>query len=174
MESMRPISGSGRLYPIRYDPDAVFSAGVTARGEQVLIGTHPNFSVATVFFDQQGCLLRNEHRPTPRPAAQAGDDQRALLNQATWKTMEEWKEEMGFSPGVVRVERFFLSHERIGVKDLPDFMHQYLAEAPDEGEELFRPGLYEDIEQFIHKGQFVLCWCGKDFWIDKDGEVTDT
>jgi hypothetical protein len=163
-----------KLYIIQNDPDAVFSAGVTAQNEQVLIGTHPNFSVAAVFFDQQGHLLRNEHRLASPPNASAGSDETTLLTQATWKARDDWKHEIGFSSQEIRVRRFYLVHEGIGIRELPDLMYQYLDDAPDEDDESFRPGLYEEIEQFIHDGQFVLFWCGKEFWMSRDGEVTDT
>ncbi len=147
-----------RRYAIQHDPDAVFAAGLTATAEQVLAGAAPNGSIVAVWFGPDGKLRRGER----------------LTGPAAWQALARWQSEVGFSPATISVGPFWVGELAVGVRDLPQYMHEYLEAAPDEGEAGFVPERYEGIEAFIRDGQFVLVWCGKEFWMSREGEITDT
>jgi hypothetical protein len=151
-----------RRYAIQHDPDAVFAAGVTTAGEAVLAGAASDGSIVTIWFGTDGTLRRGERitGPAESPAA--------------WAALARWQTGVGFSPTTINVGRFWVGELSVGINDLPQFMHDYLGVAPDEGDAGFVPGLYEDIEAFIRDEQFVLIWCGKEFWMSREGEITDT
>jgi hypothetical protein len=163
MTSQQARSSNDRVYPVQDDEEQVFSAGQTEAGEQILIGAHPNCSLLAVVFDSEGNVIRVDSRQPDSATA-----------QAAWDALERWKQEVGFRPRTIGVKRFFLSHERTGVATLPEFMHRYLELAPDEGDAGYQPGLYDSIESFIRDEQFVVWWCGKEFWMSREGSVTDT
>lgn len=179
MSRNEPTPFPARLYTIQDNDCCNFTAGVSAKGEQVLMGVAPG-QVVAAFFDQSGRFLRDEFRevsvePTPRiPPAKQKEQQ----IDAEWQTLRDWKAGIGLAAGEIRVARFSLPEwdewgAGIGVFDLPQFM-QHCADDPlSEKNEQFRHELLDDIKWFQSNGKYVLCW-GTEYWMSKDGEITDT
>jgi hypothetical protein len=156
------MATAARRYLIQYDDNAVFAPGLTTAGELVLAGVHPVGSVVAVWFGLDGSLQRSELVSDSATSA------------AAWEALARWQSEIGFSPATISVEPFWSDELYVGIRDLPLFMKAYLEAAPKKGDARFRPGLYEGIEAFIRDGQFVLVWCGNEFWMSREGEITDT
>jgi hypothetical protein len=156
------MATAARRYVIQHDPDAVFEAGLTAAGEQVLAGAAADGSIVAVWFGPDGSLRRGERLTAPAPSP------------TEWQALARWQSEVGFSPATITVGPFWTGELDTGIRDLPQFMYEYLGAAPDEGDEGFVPERYEGITAFIRDGQFVLVWCGKEFWMSREGEISDT
>jgi hypothetical protein len=170
-----------KLYPIRHNEGCNynFAPGVSTKGEQVLMGVVPGHTVA-IFFDQSGRFLRDEVRSISVAHA-LGSSQAAqvdLQEQAEWRLLATWKMEIGLLPMEIRITKFHLPKwdnwgAGLGLFDLPQFMQGCADDPFSEKDEQFRRQLLDDIEWFRSNGKYVLCW-GTEYWMSKDGEVTDT
>jgi hypothetical protein len=168
-----------RLYAVQHNDCCNFVAGVSAKGEQVLMGVAPGHAVAA-FFDRSGHFLREEVREAPvEPAGSASlaeeDEQQAY---AEWQALRAWGVELGLVAGEIRIAGFSLPDwddwgKGIGVFDLPRFMEGCAENPLSEPDEQFRQELQTDIEWFRGNEKYVLRW-GTEYWMSKDGEITDT
>jgi hypothetical protein len=168
-----------KLYSIRYNDCCNFLAGTSAKGERVLIGVVPGHVVA-VFFDKSGQLVRDEVREAPigRTAEPSHAKRNKPSIDAEWRLLCAWKAEIGLVPGEIGVARFSLPRwdgwgAGIGLFDLPQFMQDCAADPLSESDEQFRQELVDGIEEFRSKEKHVLRW-GTEYWMSKDGEITDT
>src|SRR5262245_15228947 len=123
------LNAEPRRYLICHEEQA-FWAGRTTDGLQVLMGLlYPN--VVGVFFDGEGRFLRLDARKVPVPAPLHPAGIAYLLNdlpfQASFQTVfEDWKQSIGFSPGTISVQRFFIESEYLGIKDRPNYQERLL------------------------------------------------
>jgi uncharacterized protein (TIGR02996 family) len=79
-------------------------------------------------------------------------------------------EELGFRPATIRVRKFALPDNELGIEDLPSWHADFLAH-PDR----FTPEEQEHHLDFLKtvwdaNDQFVFRW-GNDYWVDRRGEV---
>ena len=98
--------------------------------------------------------------------------------KALWSVLDAWKSEIGLVPSEVKIRRFHLPRwdnwgAGIGLFELPQFMQDCADDPLSEKDEHFRKELLDDIEQFRSKGKYVLRW-GTEYWMSKEGEITDT
>jgi hypothetical protein len=179
MSRNEPAPLPAKLYNIRFNDCCNFVAGTSAKGEQVLIGVIPGHVVA-VFFDPSGRLVRDEVREasiggTAR-LSQAKRDQPSI--DAEWRLLNAWKAEIGLVASDIRVAKFSLPAwdgrgAGIGVFDLPQFMQDCADDPLSEPDDQFRHELLDGIEEFRSQEKYVLRW-GTEYWMSKDGEITDT
>jgi hypothetical protein len=156
-----------RLYPIapalagpgRWDPASLYYPGVTPAGEQVVIFGRGGLLHA-FRFDAAGRYLGRLDRPmtvppSPYPAARPSP---------TWRAdVLAWARELGMSPAPVRVRQFLSEYggPRLYLEDHP--MH---FEDGDLGDDEERE---ETLRRWHERGAFVLCWDGKELWLDGQG-----
>jgi hypothetical protein len=156
-----------RRYAIRPD-EGYFSAGVTADGQQVLMGLFcPN--LVAFRFDRDGNLLSSEQRPVPffRDVTPPYD----IYDRRIQPVIAAWKEEMGFRPATIRVRKFWSAEHYIGIEDYPSHFHEILSDP--EADEDEKADVRESMELWDKDGQFVLQW-GNDYWLDGAGRVVSS
>jgi hypothetical protein len=156
-----------RRYAIRPD-EGYFSAGVTADGQQVLMGLCcPN--LVAFRFDRDGKLVGTEQRPVPffRGVTPPYD----IYDERLRPMLQAWKAEMGFRPDTIRVQRFYSDEHGIGIEDYPSHFHEVLADPTADAEE--KADIRESMELWDQDEQFVLLW-GNDYWLDGSGRVVSS
>ena len=158
-----------RLYPIACAPHDNFYAGTAIGDRQVLMGP-AGHGLAAVFFDGRGNYIEYQERPFPFELVGYPDydDPRAV------KARTDWLDEIGFQAGTIRVRRFDVPGEGIGIEDRPAHYDNFLKDPETvEPDEVSRARDYESIARWEREGMYVLWW-GKDFWMDGRGEVEST
>jgi hypothetical protein len=168
-----------KVYRVQYNDCCNFVTGVVPQGEQVLIGVvgQEPFHVVAAFFDKSGCFLREESRRVEQRApshAHREEDQ----TKALWDVLEAWKEEIRLVPNEVTIRKFHLPKwdnwgAGIGMFELPQFMQDCADDPSSVKDEQFRQELLDDIDWFRNKGKYVLRW-GTEYWMSKEGQITDT
>jgi len=168
-----------RLYTVQHNDCCNFVAGVSAKGEQVLMGVAPGH-VVTAFFDRSGYFLRQEVREAriERIGSASLAKQAEPQTNAEWQGLRAWGAELGLVMGEIRIARFSLPDWEdwgagIGVFDLPRFMEDCAENPLSEPDERFRQELQADIAWFRGNEKYALRW-GTEYWMSKDGEITDT
>jgi hypothetical protein len=171
-----------KLYAIQFDDCCNFVTGLSAQGEQVLMGVvgQVPLHVVAVFFDKTGGLLRVEKRDVTFEDERRGShaQHRQEQSKSLWRALDAWRTEIGFLPGVIQVAKFHLSEwdswgNGIGLCELPEHLQDFIDNQSSVEDEQFCQELLGAIEEFRSKGQFVLCW-GTEYWMSKAGEITDT
>jgi hypothetical protein len=165
-----------RLFPITsYGDD--FVTGVCADGRQVVMGLLCPHVVA-YFFDPDGRLVGDEHRPWNHPAPRMGlgDGPYQIYDKpfraALDTQLREWQESIGYCRGPIRVRAFLDPRHPVGVTPVPD----HLDPPEDEWRELDeeeRQDLEQARAEWLARGQFVWWWA-KDYWTAPDGRVVST
>jgi hypothetical protein len=156
-----------RLYPVRSNKYCAFYAGHLPDGTQVLIGRIAAERILILFFGKSGVLYDIQRKRLP-PFRRPPEKQHLDVNDAEFH--EYLRKELGFRPGLVRVQQFVVGDDDCGfsVGPLPWHVNQSLAalqERTPEQQAEFR----EDIRQFIARGVCVLDW-GNDWWVlEADG-----
>jgi hypothetical protein len=161
-----------RLYPIQnqgYD----FFTGVCDDGRQVVMGLLCPHVVA-YFFDAQGNLLADEHRPWNKAAPRFGFDGPYKIYDddfqvALTKQMQEWQTDLGFQKRTVHIRAFMDDRHRVGIELLPEHLRNLeSADWFDDDEE--RQEYIASREEWLADGKFVWWWA-KDYFMEKDGSV---
>jgi hypothetical protein len=182
-----PVRPADWLYPLAHQWSDFFAG--TCRGEQVLVGPYDPVLVAC-FFSPAGVLLRVGERPQSRAERPPDPERDALyleiMRQAARnphdppvRTLEalawvnrpmrqawDWARELGVEFGTVRVRRFALPDNRIGIED---------------GNRLAEEGIWEDscdsaeewLRRWLGAGSFVFWW-SRDLWVDEEGRIFAT
>jgi hypothetical protein len=127
------------------------------------------------FFDGKGLLLADEHRPwtTPAPTTEPNgpyDIYDAAFEKAFAKQMRQWKSELGFRPGTIKIRAFLDDRHPVGITLFPDHLNPDEIGNLDEDEQR---AFAESRAEWIAEGQFVWWWA-KDYEMAKDGEVEST
>lgn len=86
-----------------------------------------------------------------------------------FEELTDWQDELGFTPGTISIQQFFLSERWIGIKDLPEH-YQEVIDQPDEIDESRRRELEEDIRRWLQAGDFVLYW-DEEYYLNAAGEL---
>src|SRR5262249_24918462 len=152
-----PIQGYGDDYV----------TGICSDGRQVVMGLLCP-QVVGYFFDSEGKLLGDEHRPwnthAPRmrtngPYRLYDDNFRAALEVQ----LLEWQSDIGFRPATIHVRAFLDPRHPVGIEQLPEHLRNF---ETDEGcDEDERKELSADKDEWIAEGKFVWNWA-KDYWVD--------
>jgi len=81
----------------------------------------------------------------------------------------QWQAEFGFIEGPVIVESYYIPELSIGIEDLPRHFNKFLKDPASfsKDEQFNYP---EIIRDWTTDGNFVL-WLGRDYYLNKDGEV---
>jgi hypothetical protein len=158
-----------KLYQIKGEEGYNFIAGRTRHDEQVLMGVHDRRLVG-VFFQLSGDFIRTEERPQPQEALTRLNRLEAEL--ALWPLLDIWKVEIGFTPCDIHVRQFHVPEFRVGIAELPESYQAFLADPAT-----VRDEEYDTVRDAIMSWQatnsFVLWW-RKEYWMNAQGEVTDT
>ncbi len=177
-----PARPADYLYPLDCAWTDVFTG--TLHGQPVLVGPYEGLLVAC-FFGPDGALRGVERRPQKAaPIPDPGRDALYLgimreaardplhppprcLEALAWcnrpvRLAWEWAEELGVGFGPVRVRRFALPGERIGIED---GNRRYEGREPEEGG--------GTLDGWLAGGCFVLWW-SRDLWVGGDGRVFAT
>jgi hypothetical protein len=165
-----PESG---LFPIRSSPGDYFYAGHLPADRQALIARCVYGYIIMLVFDQSGTLLNTFWQDLPS----------SLLLDGTMPGYYEVEEAefndylrraFGFTLGLIHVREFHIPKEMLAVYRLPKFYQEFLDDpnGPTFDDEL-RQSLPDLIKRWREEGRFVLEW-GNDFWLDSNGEVTDS
>ena len=160
----------GRLYPIACAPHDFLYAGTVSGERQVLIGISGHH-LAGVFFDRQGNFIEVQERRLPGYNSWEHvdhDDPRVL------KVLHDWQEELGFTAATIKVRRFDVPGQGIGIEDRPEHFEAFLKDPERvEPDEVTRARDLESIRRWEREGMYVLWW-GRDLWMDGNGEVEST
>lgn len=159
-----------KLFPVRgYGSD--FHTGRTRAGEQLLMGLLCPYIVA-YFFTQDGSQIKRERREWLVAAPRMGGDGPYQIYEPGFEAtlseqISQWQEELGFSPELIRVQKFFDPEMYVGIEQVPDHLQDV-----DESDEDFEE-LQADLREWEGSGSFVFYWA-KDYFMASDGEVEST
>jgi len=163
-----------RLFPVNSYADD-FVTGVCDGGRQVVMGLLCPHVVA-YFFDRDGFLLGDEHRPWNHPAPRMPSGPYQIYDKAFRTTLadqiQEWQQSVGYIACPILVRAFLDPQHPVGITLLPD--HLDLPE--DELQELSaeeREDTELEREEWLAAGRFVWWWA-KDYWSAADGKILST
>lgn len=159
-----------KLYRIRSEDGYNFIAGHSGKGEQVLLGVHERRLVG-VFFQPEGDFIGVEDRPQPPEEVAALSELDAEL--ALWPRLEAWKAEVGFTPCDIQVKAFLVFPLEVGIYDMPLSYQTFLDNPLSFRDEETRTTIRDAIADWRATGRFILWW-RKEYWMNAQGEVTDT
>lgn len=147
-----------RLYPLQAG-EGYFDAGVTRDGRQALMAAFYPMTFA-IFFAADGTFLEYVERPNDKREPDKDE-------------LHRWQAELGFTPQAIRVEKFTLEEEGLGIADLTTFDEELLEDPDSEPDEAERSARMKAIREWSEEGCFVLYW-GNDLWLDGTGHVTSS
>ncbi len=152
------------LYTLQEGPD--FDTGFCADGTQVLFCPCYYHEVLGFFFDGAGRLVHQEQRKVEEDGSRGGDASPDC--PATQLLLKQWKDEVRFRPGTIKVRRFFNEALFVGIDDGLDMFedHEAIPEAEREYNRESRAG-------WLESGCFVF-YFGRDYHVSGDGEVMST
>jgi hypothetical protein len=148
---------SPRLYPLQAG-EGYFDAGVTSDGRQALMAAFYPMTFA-IFFAGDGTFLEYVERPNE--------------GEPNEPELRRWQTELGFTPQTIRVEKFSIDEQGLGIADLTSFAEELLDDPDSEPDEAERAERLKSIRAWIEEGSFVLYW-GNDLWLDGTGHVTSS
>ena len=146
-----------------------FKTGRDAKGQQIIVGVLAPYIVALQFTEEGELISVTKHRAAVSDDAIPYD----VHGEAFSDLLAEVKSQMGFVPGRICIQKFFLEEDYTGIQDLPEHFLDYLNNK-DDGE-VYDPETKESYEEIIaewkKKNNFVFWW-GNDYYIDGEtGEV---
>ncbi|MFO0964159.1 MAG: hypothetical protein U0793_01045 [Gemmataceae bacterium] len=94
----------------------------------------------------------------------------SAFEKALAKQLREWKKELGFRAGAIKIRAFLDKRYPVGVALLPDHLERDEIKKLDEDE---RREFEKSRGEWLAEGQFVWWWA-KDYYMAKDGEVEST
>jgi hypothetical protein len=159
-----------RLFPVRSNKFCAFYAGHLPDAMQVLIGRTAAEKILVLSFGRWG-VLYNVHRRALPPFRQPPEAPHLEVNDVEFH--DYLRKELGFTPGLVRVQQFRVSDDDCGfwVGPFPWHFDRFLARPEEYGpEDIEEQAQYrERIREFIARGVCVLDW-GNDWWVlEADG-----
>ena len=159
------IMATNKIYTIsKYDAGPTsasrFYPGVDGNGRQVLF-VAMNSLMYAYWFDKNGIYICRESRDASLgfPSLSLGQHTHEGLG-----ILVEWMNELRITPRSIKVQQFTsFDSPRLKISDYPDSF-----EDGDMGTEQDK----ERLLQWWHDiGAFVLSWNGKDYWLDRNGEI---
>jgi hypothetical protein len=167
------VVGTDGPFPVRSCPGHSFYAGHLLGSRQALVVRCVLGYIVVGVFDQGGKLLKTFRKELPSSLLFPGH-MPGYFDVDEGEFLEYLRKEFGFTPGLIRVREFRLPEEKLAVYRLPDFYQEFLKDpqalAFDDELRQYLPG---QIQRWRDEGRFVLQW-GNDFWLDSNGEVTDS
>ncbi len=145
------------LYAIQDDD---FRAGFGNDHTQLLM-VESDVGTRLAVFDHAGDLLRTERRDLPPAATQDWRERKAFNDR--------WRDELGFRPATIRVKRFKFP-DGVGIEGFASGWVRAFDDPDSDEIETARGWL----ESWLDWGKFRWTWVGDDWWLNRDGEVTDT
>lgn len=174
-------SQNQQLFPISESEDDYFT-GIAKNGEQVLMGLICPELVA-YFFSKYGDLLKRETRTWKYPATVKNyvyDVENKNFKKNLDSQFNEWKNEIGFQPSIIKVKAFFDDQYSVGVEEIPKFLelgqnysgsfsewlNSFGETLSDEVDEKFSSEetieeykqREKDIKEWVESGSFVFWW----------------
>lgn len=134
-----------------------FRAGHLTDGTQVLIGRWNN-DVVCVRFSSDGQLIAIDREPSQTTVFNFPDSAVEILASR-----------IGLMPGAVHVQAFDLIDPPIAIRELPDYLKDYI-QAPNDFPADRAIHLATAVEEWRKKGAFVLIW-GEDYEMSRDGDI---
>ena len=138
--------------------EGYFDAGVTRDGRQALMAAFYPMTFA-IFFASDGTFLEYVERPNE--------------GEPNEPELRRWQTELGFTPQTIRIEKFSIDEQGLGIADLTGFDEELLDDPDSEPDEAERAERLKSIRAWIEGGSFVLYW-GNDLWLDGTGHVTSS
>jgi hypothetical protein len=158
-----------RLYPIApplassgdWVEGLGYCSGVTPTGEQVILRGGPR-TMHAFRFDAEGHYLGRLDRDraaAPGPGQPGGPPPGRRADD-----LLAWADELGLRPAMIRVRKFHSEHDGPSLY-IDDYPVHFEDEGWDSDEEFA-----ERFAWWLERGAFVLCWHGKEHWIDREGQ----
>jgi len=127
------------------------------------------------FFDAQGNLLGDEHRPWASPAPRPDPDGPFDIYDETFRAalaqqQKAWMKELGFRKRAIKVREFFDPRHPVGIQRVPDHFKLDAGEGLDPEQ---RAGWEESRAAWLEGGSYVWWWADE-YEVDEDGEVEST
>jgi len=150
-----------KVYPIK-DSQDYFRTGISsADGTQALCARQTNRAIC-LKFSMDGRFL--------------GLASKLLSNQDNDEdTLEEignWLRQLGFHPGTIHVQKFVLPELTAEIKDMPDYLQEYV-DSPSKFSEDRREDLSRCIGEWQRAGGYVLIW-NEEYEMNAEGDVEST
>jgi hypothetical protein len=164
------VPSSVRFYRIKSEDGYNFMAGKTRSGQQILIGVHDKRLVG-VFFQPSGDFIRYEERLQPPEEVSRLSSLEAEL--ALWPHLDSWKAEIGFTASDVQVKAFYIPELKVGIADLPSAYQAFLDNPLSFSTQEARDAIREAVGDWQLSDSYILWW-RKEYWMNVQGEVTDT
>ena len=143
-----------RRYVLQPNSHYNIHIGIDRYGYQVIVSNYGRETMVAVFFNQSGNYSHSQER------AYAGDD-----------SMISWMDEIGLHQQPIIIEKFFHDEYRIGIEDYPD------EQAIKKDSEYFSSAqiqeILEESQAWAESGSYVFWW-ERDFWMNSQGNVTDS
>jgi hypothetical protein len=149
---------SNRLYPIK-DSAYYFRAGRLPDGTQVLIGRWGNEAVC-IRFSTDGEPLGLDAYPI-EPATDVPDPE-----------LERVVARLRVRAGIIRVATFAFPERTIGIRELPDYLQEYV-DSPASAPAGSAGHLAKAVAEWTRREAFVLVWC-EEYEMNREGEVEST
>jgi hypothetical protein len=155
-----------KTFILRSRVDA-YQTGKTSGGDQVVMGMLFPWAVV-VYFTPDGAFLKVEKK---RLDTNAAPEQRFQpdVEDGFRDVLRSWQGQIGYLEAPIQLQQFFLNEYRIGIRDLPSDLQDYLNNPeryPGEDHEEF----LNDIESWKEEGNYVFWW-GTDYPVNTDGET---
>jgi hypothetical protein len=140
------------------EAEGLFLTGHFLGGVQVLMGFQQPELVCLRFSDS-GEFIGLE----TRPVRQHSNDMEA------WMQAKGWLQELGGKVCEIQVERFSITARAIGVRDMPDYLEDFIAQ-PEAYDSARTANLSAYIRDWTAQKRFVLQW-DEEYEMDTDGNV---
>lgn len=153
------------------NPEYDFNTGFTGDGKQVLMGILMP-ELVLVEFDAQGNYLQIQMRSLPSEVFLATEPRYRIDEDAASPLLEGWQKELAYRPGTIQVHSFFLPEIWLGIKDLPEYLQEFVDDPESIGEDE-REHFEEMLAEWRADESYVLWW-GKDYFMGPEGDIEST
>lgn len=147
-----------QLYYIQ-DNGIDFRTGHLPNGTQILIFRGISFAIV-IRFSFEGDVLGYDSVPIGRTVDIPDPVIDEIFNQLYAES------------GTIQVRKFAIPEYEIEIRDMPDYLQEYL-DFPETFSEEDAPHLEKAIEDWKQRKSFVLIWC-KDYEMSAEGEIEST
>lgn len=146
-----------RTYKIQFN-EYYFVTGKSDDGKQFLISGDFQ-GMMCLAFSPEGEYLGQEIRPLQNP-------------DHFTKECLDWLAELDASPATIEIKPFYLDGQYIGIKNLPDFLEEFIAD-PASYDEDQQESLPKVLADWRANKQFVFQW-HEEYWMFENGEIEST
>jgi hypothetical protein len=151
-----------RLYKFQSHPEYNFYACRSQDNHQYLLGFDDrDFLVIT--FSPEGVL---------QGVAKEGEADQPYFDLCE-AIATEWISQHQLRVGTIEVEKFSVPSYGIQIRDLPDYLEDYINNKRNYTD-VEQKDYEDEIEIWRSNQSYVFDWSVSDFWINRDGEITAT